>query len=144
MTRSPLHAETFASKGASKGEVEGVGEAADLAAVVDPAVDAHNLLSKLAKSQGLARSHQLQLRHLEASETLVNKLGTVGSGLEKVYASIHSLAAKKQLDGPAFTMAKDTAKKLLAHYEHQMQFAKAFMNVHRRQTSAPAVGTDVD
>ena len=39
--------------------------------------------------QGLAKQHQLQLRHLSASETLVDKLGRVVEALEKVYSVVH-------------------------------------------------------
>jgi len=99
----------------------------------EPAQAIKTLMKDISKAKGNAMTKSMEIAHLRVDATLVKQLKACSSCMEKMYGVLHAISVKKIIDGTRFQEASDKAKRLLEIYEEKMQFAKAYLNVHKKQ-----------
>lgn len=98
------------------------------------------LLKDISKAKGAAETYHMEMEGLNASATLVKKMRVAAAGLSAMYKKVVGIIKDKEkvpqtVDKAAFEQAREQATRLLDQYEKAAAFAKAFLNVQKRQAS---------
>ena len=99
----------------------------------DPVKDAKALMGKLATAKGRVNQNVLQMRHMNVSSTLVEQLEKVSEALDKIYEIVHSHVQRNQCESESMTVIKAKAQEVLAMYESKCKYARALLNVKKRE-----------
>eukprot|EP00969_Alexandrium_andersonii_P282904 12506291-Alexandrium_andersonii.AAC.1 len=101
-------------------------------------------MSKIAQTQSKARQYALEMKHLEASETLVKNMEALAGDLEGHFDWFHSFSkiAPDKQDLSVFDSRKASVLESFDGFKTKSQFVKAFLGVARRQDAAAEAVAD--
>ena len=109
------------------------GNTGDPLKATDKVKEAKTLLSKVSTAVGACRKQTITVRLLNVNDQLADQLEKIGNALESVYKQSFGMVSQNKVHEPQYQVLEGKATKMLELWEKKNQFAKAILNVKKRQ-----------
>ena len=94
------------------------------------------LVKSLSKHSGECRALLLQMKAIDASDSLVTSLESIGLNMEQAFNNINKMVSGGVCDDSALLPYNENAEGLIDFYLMKKQYASSFLGISKRQEKA--------
>eukprot|EP00959_Pyramimonas_sp_CCMP1952_P418838 8773834-Pyramimonas_sp.AAC.1 len=102
----------------------------------DKVKEAKALMGKVSTAVGTCRKQTITVRLLNVNDQLADQLEKIGNALESVYTQSFGLVSQNKVHETQCKVLEGKATQMLELWEKKNQYAKAILNVKKRQAGA--------